>query len=144
MLLQHTSNFLRLGASGQLCPLPIFVRAMLARLAGLVTKVVSDLMHIFGNCHIFAQILLCPKLPSINKNLDRISFPTKLWGQCATHKYQSGFILSTHGFISRNALKQRRANTLLIEFPFYYLIWSCSGLHHFNIQFIICWVIPLK
>jgi hypothetical protein len=50
-------------------PDPTFAVAKLAVLAGLKTKVVSDLLRIFGNFHIFEPSLLHPKLPSVNKIL---------------------------------------------------------------------------
>jgi hypothetical protein len=50
-------------------PDPTFVVAKLAVLARLKTKVVSDLLHIFGNFHIFEPSLLHPKLPSASEIL---------------------------------------------------------------------------
>jgi hypothetical protein len=50
-------------------PNPTFAMAKLAVLAELRTKVVSGLLHIFGNFHIFEPILLHPKLPSAIKTL---------------------------------------------------------------------------
>jgi hypothetical protein len=50
-------------------PNPTFVVAMLALLTGLETKVVSSLLQIFSNFHIFEPDLLHPKLPSANKIL---------------------------------------------------------------------------
>jgi hypothetical protein len=47
----------------------IFAMARLVASVGLTTKVVSDLLHIFGNFHIFEPNLLHPKLPSANKIL---------------------------------------------------------------------------
>jgi hypothetical protein len=48
---------------------PTFAVSKLAVLAGLETKVVSSLWHIFGNFHIFEPNLQHPKLPSASKNL---------------------------------------------------------------------------
>jgi hypothetical protein len=48
---------------------PIFTVAKLDVLAGLKTKVVSGLLHIFGNFHIFEPSLLHLKLPSASKIL---------------------------------------------------------------------------
>jgi hypothetical protein len=48
-------------------PDPTFAVAKLAVLTRLETKVVSGLLHIFGNFHIFEPDLLHPKLPSANK-----------------------------------------------------------------------------
>jgi hypothetical protein len=48
-------------------PDPTFAVAKLAVLTGLETKVVSSLLHIFVNFHIFEPDLLHPKLPSANK-----------------------------------------------------------------------------
>jgi hypothetical protein len=50
-------------------PDPTFTVAKLAVLTGLETKVVSGLLHIFGNFHIFEPNLLHLKLPSANKIL---------------------------------------------------------------------------
>ena len=50
-------------------PDPTFAVAKLAVLAGLKTKVVSDLLRIFGNFHISEPDLLHPKLPSASKIL---------------------------------------------------------------------------
>jgi hypothetical protein len=50
-------------------PDPTFVVANLAVLAKLKTKVVSGLLHIFGNFHIFEPSLLHLKLPSASKIL---------------------------------------------------------------------------
>jgi hypothetical protein len=50
-------------------PDPTFAVARLAVLAGLKTKVVSGLLRIFGNFHIFEPSLLHPKLPSAVKSL---------------------------------------------------------------------------
>jgi hypothetical protein len=50
-------------------PYPTFAVAKLAVLAGLKTKVVSGLLHIFGNFHIFELSMLHPKLPSASKIL---------------------------------------------------------------------------
>jgi hypothetical protein len=50
-------------------PDPTFAVAKLAVLTGLETNVVSGILHIFGNFHIFEQDLLHPKLPSANKIL---------------------------------------------------------------------------
>jgi hypothetical protein len=49
-------------------PDPIFAVAKLAVLTRLKTKVVSGLLRIFGNFHIFEPGLLHPKLPSASKN----------------------------------------------------------------------------
>ena len=48
---------------------PIFTVAKLDVLAGLKTKVVSGLWHIFGNFHISELNLPHPKLHSASKNL---------------------------------------------------------------------------
>jgi hypothetical protein len=50
-------------------PDPIFAMTRLAELVGLTTKVVSGLLHIFDNFHIFEQDPLHPKLPSASKIL---------------------------------------------------------------------------
>jgi hypothetical protein len=50
-------------------PNPTFAVAKLAVLAKLRMKVVSGLLHIFGNFHIFEPSLLHPKLPSASKIL---------------------------------------------------------------------------
>jgi hypothetical protein len=50
-------------------PNPTFAVAKLAVLTGLETKVVSGLLHIFGNFHIFEPDLLHLKLPSASKIL---------------------------------------------------------------------------
>jgi hypothetical protein len=50
-------------------PNPTFAVAKLAVLTGLETKVVSSLLQIFSNFHIFEPDLLHPKLPSANKIL---------------------------------------------------------------------------
>jgi hypothetical protein len=50
-------------------PVPTFAVAKLAVLTGLRTKVVSSLLRIFGNFHIFELDLLHPKLPSVSKTL---------------------------------------------------------------------------
>jgi hypothetical protein len=50
-------------------PDPTFAVARLAVLVGLKTKIVSGLLHIFGNFHIFEPRLLHPKLPSASKIL---------------------------------------------------------------------------
>jgi hypothetical protein len=50
-------------------PDPTFAVAKLAVLAGLKTKVVSGILRIFGNFHIFEPRLLHPKLPSSSKIL---------------------------------------------------------------------------
>jgi hypothetical protein len=50
-------------------PNPTFAVAKLAVLTGLEMKVVSSLLHIFGNFHTFEPDLLHPKLPSVNKIL---------------------------------------------------------------------------
>jgi hypothetical protein len=50
-------------------PDPTFAVAKLAILTGLETKVVSGLLHIIGNFHIFEPDLLHPKLPLANKIL---------------------------------------------------------------------------
>ena len=50
-------------------PGPIFAMARLVVLAGLAMKVVSGLLHIFDNFHIFELALLHPKLPSASKIL---------------------------------------------------------------------------
>jgi hypothetical protein len=67
---------------------------MLAGLVGLMTKIASSLLHNFGSCHIFAQILLCLRLPVASKNLDEIIFPTELLAQYVIYRYQSEFLLS--------------------------------------------------
>jgi hypothetical protein len=50
-------------------PDPTSAVAKLAVLAELKTKVVSGLLHIFGNFHIFEPGLLHPKMPSTSKIL---------------------------------------------------------------------------
>jgi hypothetical protein len=50
-------------------PGPIFAMAKLVVLVGLMTKVVSGLLRIFGNFHTFELDQLHPKLPSANKIL---------------------------------------------------------------------------
>ena len=50
-------------------PGPIFAMAKLAVLVGLTMKVVSGLLHIFGNFRTFEPDPLHPKLPSDNKIL---------------------------------------------------------------------------
>jgi hypothetical protein len=50
-------------------PDPTFAVAKLVVLTGLKTKVVSGLLRIFGNFHIFEPDLLHPKLPSASKIL---------------------------------------------------------------------------
>ena len=50
-------------------PGPTFAVAKLAILAGLETKVVSSLWHIFGNLYTFETNLLHLKLPSASKIL---------------------------------------------------------------------------
>jgi hypothetical protein len=47
----------------------IFAMARLVVSVGLTTKVVSGLLRIFGNFHIFELDLLHPKLPSAKKIL---------------------------------------------------------------------------
>jgi hypothetical protein len=61
-------------ALDQLCPFLIFLRAMLDGLAGNDEGCLWSFLHMFGSCHIFAQILSCPKLPSTSKILDEIFF----------------------------------------------------------------------
>jgi hypothetical protein len=41
-------------------------------------KVASIPLHIYISCHIFAQTLLCLKLPSTNRSLDETFSPAKL------------------------------------------------------------------
>jgi hypothetical protein len=50
-------------------PGPIFAMARLVVSVGLMTKVVSGLLRIFGSFHIFEPDPLHPKLPSANKIL---------------------------------------------------------------------------
>jgi hypothetical protein len=54
---------------------PTFATAKWAVLTKLEMKVVSGLLHISDNLHIFGLILLHLKLPSANKILDEKFFP---------------------------------------------------------------------
>jgi hypothetical protein len=66
---RHISGCLALVVVALTNPTPIFAMAMLVVLAGLKTKVVFGLWHIFGNFHISELDLPHPKLPSASKNL---------------------------------------------------------------------------
>jgi hypothetical protein len=67
--LQHTSSCLVLVGVDLTNLGPNFAMARLAVLAGLKMKVVSGLLHIYGNFHIFELNLLHPKLTLASKNL---------------------------------------------------------------------------
>jgi hypothetical protein len=75
--LQHILDFLVLVEVGLANRDPAFATAKWAVLTGLEMKVVYDLLHTFDSLHIFGLILLHPKLPSANKILDEIFFPTR-------------------------------------------------------------------
>jgi hypothetical protein len=65
-----TTTYLKLpcaGGSGPSNPGPIFAMARLVVSAESMTKVASNLLHIFGNFRTFEPNLLRPKLPSANK-----------------------------------------------------------------------------
>jgi hypothetical protein len=66
-------------------PGPIFATARLVVLAESMTKVVSDLLHIFGNFHTFEPNLLRPKLPSANRILVGKPFLEEVWAQYEIH-----------------------------------------------------------
>jgi hypothetical protein len=69
LLQRHISNFFVLVEVDLTNPYPTFAVPKLVVLTGLETKVVSGLLHIFGNFHIFEPDLLHPKLPSAKKIL---------------------------------------------------------------------------
>ena len=62
-------------------PGPIFATTRLIVLVESMTKVASDLLHIFGNFHTFEPNLLRPKLPSANRILVGKLFPEEVWTQ---------------------------------------------------------------
>jgi hypothetical protein len=66
---QHILNCLVLVEVDLINPGLIFAIAKLVVLIGLATKVVSGLLHIFDNFHIFEPDPLHPKLLSANKIL---------------------------------------------------------------------------
>ena len=66
-------------------PVPIFATARLVVLAESMTRVASDLLHIFGNFRIFKPDLLRPKLPSANRIIVGKPFPEEVWTQCGIH-----------------------------------------------------------
>jgi hypothetical protein len=66
---QHILNCLVLVEVDLTNPGPIFAMAMLVVSVGLTMKVVSGLLRIFGNFHIFEPDPLHPKLRSANKTL---------------------------------------------------------------------------
>lgn len=89
LLPQHTSNFLELMELGTLYPFPIFVEAMLVVSIGLMMKDVSDSLHTFSNCHIFAQILL------YSKPWQKM-FPSRALGSiCDPHMPKCIFLISS-------------------------------------------------
>jgi hypothetical protein len=67
--LQHTSGCLVLVGVDPTNLSSIFAMDRLAVLAELMTKVVSDLLHIFDSFRTFEPDLLHPKLPLANKTL---------------------------------------------------------------------------
>jgi hypothetical protein len=66
-------------------PGPIFATARLVVSAESMTKVASDLLHIFGNFRTFEPNLLRPKLPSANGILIGKLFPEEVWTQYGIH-----------------------------------------------------------
>jgi hypothetical protein len=66
-------------------PGPIFAMARLVVSAESMTKVASDLLHIFGNFRIFEPNPLCLKLPSANRILVEKPFPEGVWTQYEIH-----------------------------------------------------------
>jgi hypothetical protein len=56
---------------------PTFAMAKSVVLIELETNVVSDLLHIFDNHHIFGLILLHPKLSLASKILDERLYPAR-------------------------------------------------------------------
>jgi hypothetical protein len=74
---QHILNFLELVEVGLANQGPTFATTKWVVLTELEMKVVSNLLHIFDNLHIFELTPLHPKLPSANKILDEKFFPAR-------------------------------------------------------------------
>jgi hypothetical protein len=105
---------------------------------GSVTKVGSDPLHTSDNCHTSAQIPLCPKLPSSNRNHD------KRGPICDPHMTEWISLINSWPSSLEMHFSMGEQIPLLYNSPFIILYGLVLACILFNICFIIYWMVPPK